>query len=129
MSAEEDRLAQAERDDEIGEEIATREVCGAPIDDEGHPVPCPNRLPCLDHPWQGARRPERREVSCAMRVTARNEGHTTVTVWVGRNEGARGNAGKLVFRTDEWNELVEAPYAIDSAGRLRLAFEVLPSPL
>lgn len=46
-------------------------------------------------------------VTVTLRVDHQNPGHTWVTVFCGRNEGARGRAGQLVFRTDEWNELLE----------------------
>jgi hypothetical protein len=69
-----------------------------------------------------------RPVSCAVRVISRNAGHVHVAVWAGRNEGARGNAGTLTFRTDEWFELVDAAGGIDSSGRLVLRFDVLPEP-
>lgn len=74
---------------------------------------------------------ERRAVSCAVRVVSRNPGHTRVSVFSGRNEGARGHSGELVFRTDEWAELVDGAGAgggIDSEGRLVLRFDVLPEP-
>jgi len=28
------------------------ELCGAPVDKEGMPVPCENTLPCIMHPYQ-----------------------------------------------------------------------------
>ena len=37
----------------------------------------------------------------------RNPGHVQVQVFIGRNEGARGNSGTLSLRTDEWDELQE----------------------
>lgn len=43
------------------------------------------------------------------REIARNPGHVMVRVWVGRNPGARGAAGTLTLRTDEWDELAAQP--------------------
>lgn len=64
--------------------------------------------------------------TCGLRVDRQNEAHTHVSVFAGRNTDARGHAGVLVFRTDEWNELVIL--GVDR-GRLVLAFDVLePSP-
>ena len=47
-------------------------------------------------------------VTVAFRETTRNPGHVRVSVFVGRNDGARGNSGELTLRTDEWDELQEA---------------------
>ncbi len=47
-------------------------------------------------------------VTLSYRVEEENEGHTTITLFVGRNPGARARAGKLVFRTDEWEELLRS---------------------
>lgn len=54
-------------------------------------------------------------VSVGYRVVERNPGHTTVSVFSGRQEGSRGHSGTLVFRTDEWDEL-----PCDSEGRVVL---------
>ncbi len=43
----------------------------------------------------------------AFREDSRNPGHTQVSVFIGRNVGARGHAGVLTMRTDEWDELQE----------------------
>jgi hypothetical protein len=45
------------------------------------------------------------DVSMLFRVVDRNPAHVRVRVWVGRNVGARGKAGELVFRADEWEEI------------------------
>ncbi len=34
-------------------------------------------------------------------------GHTQVSVFIGRNEGARGRSGVITVRNDEWDELQE----------------------
>lgn len=46
-------------------------------------------------------------VSVGFRENTRNPGHVRVSVFVGRNEGARGHSGEIVIRTDEWDELVD----------------------
>lgn len=51
-----------------------------------------------DEPWPAP-------VTAALRVVARNPGHVTLSVWVGRTPGNRGRAGKLTLRTDEWDDL------------------------
>lgn len=88
--------ATRDHDDDVGDELADRES-----------------------------RMERRPVTCAVRLVDRNPGHVRVAVWAGRNEGARGHAGELVFRADEWMELVDRPGSI-KAGRLVIEFDVLP---
>lgn len=138
MSAHDDD-ALTDHDDAIGDELAEREPtsadwrglireahdkglglpCGAPRDDgTGAPVPCQNPWPCSDHPMQ------RHPVSCAVRLVSRNPGHVRVAVFAGRNEGARGHSGELVFRADEWMELVDRPGSI-KGGRLVIEFDVL----
>lgn len=57
-----------------------------------------------------------RAVSAGVRVVGRNPEHVTVVVFAGRNPGARGNSGSLVFRADEWDELA-------GSGLLTLAVE------
>ena len=44
-------------------------------------------------------------VTVGLRENARSPGHTLVSVFVGRRRGARGHAGELTLRTDEWDEL------------------------
>ena len=46
-----------------------------------------------------------RPVTIAFREDSRNPGHVTLSVFTGRNEGARGHGGTIVMRTDEWDEL------------------------
>lgn len=62
-----------------------------------------------------------RVVTAAMRVDWENPGHTGVTVFVGRNPGARGHSGSLVFRSDELTELG----GMDGEGRLVIPFEMI----
>lgn len=64
-----------------------------------------------------------RPVTAAIRVDTQNAEHTMISVFVGRNEGARGHAGNLVLRTDELDQLGTR----DSEGRLVVAFETLPA--
>lgn len=64
---------------------------------------------------------DQRPVSAAMRVDSENREHTTVTVFAGRNPGARGHSGTLTFRTDELEDLG----TIDIEGRLVIAFEMI----
>ncbi len=47
-----------------------------------------------------------RPVTIALREDSRNPGHVTLSVFTGRNEGARGHSGTIVMRTDEWDELL-----------------------
>jgi len=50
--------------------------------------------------------PERRPlVPIGWREVWRNPGHCGVQLFIGRNEGARGNSGEITMRTDEWDEL------------------------
>lgn len=63
---------------------------------------------------------DRAPVKAAIRVDDRNPGHTTISVFIGRNEGARGHSGRLVVRTDELDEL-----GVLDGGRLVIAFDVL----
>lgn len=57
-------------------------------------------------------------VTVGLRVDDRGPAHTRLSVFVGRNRGARGRAGELTLRTDEWDEL---------AGRLPPSLEVCPA--
>lgn len=68
--------------------------------------------------------PERgqRETTVTMRVDDVNPGHCWVSVFVGRNPGSRGYAGRLTFRTDELAELLDLDSAQLIEGR---RFEVV----
>lgn len=44
-------------------------------------------------------------VTIAVREISRNPGHVYLSVWMGRDPGARGHCGDLVVRTDEWDDL------------------------
>ena len=59
-----------------------------------------------------------REPTVTFRVDHANAGHVTLTVFVGRNPGARGRAGQLVLRTDELVELLPDPGSADVLARL-----------
>lgn len=52
-----------------------------------------------------------RPATIAYRVIARNPAHVVVVIFAGRTEGARGNAGQLTFRADEWDALRAGPLA------------------
>lgn len=68
----------------------------------------------------------RNEVTCGMRVDSSNEAHTMVSVFVGRNEGARGHSGNLVFRTDEWREICKRFIgAHGRSGKLVIEFDAM----
>jgi hypothetical protein len=58
-------------------------------------------------------------VTAGIRVDSQNPGHTTISVFVGRNPGARGHAGTLTLRTDEWHQLG----TLDADGRLIITFD------
>lgn len=45
-----------------------------------------------------------RSVTLLFREVSRNPSHVRVSVFVGRNVQARGHAGVLTLRTDEWDE-------------------------
>lgn len=66
-------------------------------------------------------------VRLALRRNSQNPGHTTLSVFAGRNEGARGHAGTLTFRTDELAELAGIGCFDALTGRLNLEFEILPA--
>lgn len=53
------------------------------------------------------------------RLASENPAHVRVQVFAGRNPGARGNAGTLTFRVDEWDEM--------RAAFLAGGFEEMPS--
>jgi len=44
-------------------------------------------------------------VSIMFREDERNPGHVRLSVFVGRTDGARGHAGEIVMRADEWDQL------------------------
>ena len=46
-------------------------------------------------------------VTIAIDIDDQNPGHTRGRLFVGRNPGARGMSGQVVFRTDELTELAE----------------------
>lgn len=62
--------------------------------------PVPDLEPHSDRTWKDERR-----LSCTIRIDDRNAGHTRFTIFVGRNPDARGNAGQLILRTDEFDEI------------------------
>lgn len=41
-----------------------------------------------------------------LRIDDANPGHTRLSVFVGRNPGARCHSGQIVLRTDEWEQLL-----------------------
>lgn len=47
-----------------------------------------------------------RRVTVGLRVDRRTGGHVEVSLFAGRNRHARGRSGGLVFRIDEWDEIV-----------------------
>ena len=53
---------------------------------------------------------EDRPNTVMFRIENWNEGHTTFSVFIGKNEGARGNCGKLTLRTDEFKELMQTVF-------------------
>jgi hypothetical protein len=55
---------------------------------------------------------DERPVSMLFRVVDWNPAHVRVGVWVGRNVGARGKSGELVFRVDEWDHVRERLLAL-----------------
>lgn len=61
-----------------------------------------------------------RPVTAGLRVDSRNEGHVTLSVFVGRNEGARGHSGRITLRADEWREFGH----VDADGKLIVAFDL-----
>ena len=50
---------------------------------------------------------EGRPVTILLREVRRNPGHVRIRVFVGRQPGARGVAGELTLRVDEWDEICE----------------------
>ena len=44
-------------------------------------------------------------LSIGHRVNWANDGHTNISVFIGKYEGSRGNCGRLTLRTDEYAEL------------------------
>ena len=57
-----------------------------------------------------------RELTIKFRVDEVNEAHVTLAVFVGRTPDARGHAGRLVLRTDEFAELLAGPIATQILG-------------
>ena len=49
-----------------------------------------------------------RPVLLGFRDVTEHPGHKCIQIFAGRNPGARGNAGTVVFRDDEWVEVREA---------------------
>ena|GEM_PF-6382058 len=47
------------------------------------------------------------EPTITFRVDEANHGHVTLSVFIGRNPGARGHSGRLVLRTDEFIDLLD----------------------
>lgn len=66
----------------------------------------------------------RTPVTAALRLDSVNPGHVIMSVFIGRNIGARGHSGTLTLRTDEWHELGDL---VDN--RLLVEFELLDVPL
>jgi hypothetical protein len=62
-----------------------------------------------------------RLLTMALRLEAHNGGHATIGVFVGRTRGARGKAGQITLREDEWAELRDRLAAERDVGT-----EVLP---
>ena len=61
-------------------------------------------------------------VTCMLRVDEVNSAHVHLSMFVGRNDGARGHAGTLVLRTDEWNELLR--FGMRDVEHVAINFEV-----
>lgn len=56
---------------------------------------------------------KRDPLTVGLRVDSRTGGHVQVSVFVGRNPGARGRAGVITLARDEWGEI--AAEIIDAA--------------
>lgn len=67
-------------------------------------------------------------VKVAVRVDSFNPEHTHLSVFIGRNEGARAHCGHLTVRTDEWREIVDKGVGLldHPAGSLVIEFDVMP---
>ena len=50
------------------------------------------------------------------REDTRNPGHVNVSVFIGRNDNARGRSGTLTIRTDEWDEICDRNRRIAGAS-------------
>lgn len=62
----------------------------------------------------------RRVLAIGYRIDSINEGHVVLSIFIGRNPGARGHSGKLTLRTDEFRELCKLQH---------LSFDVVaPTP-
>lgn len=59
-----------------------------------------------------------RPVTCTYSVVEQNPGHTRLSVYVGRTPGARGHAGVITLRTDEYEALRDGD---------RLVIELFPT--
>lgn len=55
-------------------------------------------------------------VTVSVREDDRNDAHVHLSVFVGRTPDARGRAGTLVLRTDEWDELAHRLLDADPVG-------------
>ena len=62
---------------------------------------------------------DERPVLLGFRDATEHPGHKRIQLFAGRNEGARGNSGTLVFRDDEWPAV--------RAALMRGGFEEMPS--
>ena len=58
------------------------------------------------------------EPTITFRVDEANHGHVTLSVFIGRNPGARGHSGRLVLRTDELVELLPDPSTVEVLARI-----------
>jgi hypothetical protein len=60
-----------------------------------------------------------RPVTMGIRLDAIRGGHCDVSIFVGRAESARGHAGTVVLRVEEWEEIERrGTIAVDVIGRL-----------
>lgn len=62
---------------------------------------------------------EKRPVRMGYRESTNAPGHRLMQIFVGRNEGARGQSGVLIVDEDEWDEV--------SAALRRGGFDEMPS--
>lgn len=81
--------------------------------------PCDEGRPAQSH----GQLDDERRLSMGLRLDRVRGGHVEVSVFVGHNPGARGRAGVIVLRTEEWEEIAGATFR--AGGRVPI--DIVPA--